>query len=173
MTMLKPCALAHKEAILAILNDAIAHTTALYDYKPRALESMDGWFEAKSKGNFPVIGAFDDQGNLLGFGSYGVFRNWPAYKYSVEHSVYVAEPARGKGIGKQLLLGLLAAAENQGYHTVIGGIDSGNSASIKLHEGLGFEYSGTIRHAGFKFGKWLDLRFYQKILRGPVKPTEH
>ena len=79
----------HAEAMLAIFNDAIVNSTALYDYKPRTTEMMSGWFEAKLKGTFPIIGIEDDSGELMGFGSYGTFRAWPAYKYSVEHSVYV------------------------------------------------------------------------------------
>src|SRR5678815_3967271 len=78
----------HSAPILAIFNEAIANSTALYDYKPRAAESMVGWFEAKARGRYPVIGIEDDAGTLMGFGSYGPFRAWPAYKYTVEHSIY-------------------------------------------------------------------------------------
>jgi len=74
-------------AILEILNDAIVTSTALYDYHPRAPESMFAWFAAKDAGRFPVIGAVDEAERLLGFATYGTFRAWPAYKYSVEHSV--------------------------------------------------------------------------------------
>src|SRR5690242_13385997 len=96
--------------ILAILNDAIAHSTALYDYQPRPLSAMDPWFDAKERGNYPVIGAVDASGQLLGFASYGSFRAWPAYKYSVEHSLYVAPGYRGKGIGTMLLGAILERA---------------------------------------------------------------
>src|SRR6516164_6297477 len=89
--------------ILAILNDAILNTTALYDYKPRTLATMTAWFEAKEKGHYPVVGAVTESGELMGFASYGPFRAWPAYKYTVEHSVYVARAFRGQGIGKRLL----------------------------------------------------------------------
>src|SRR5271166_5618072 len=94
------CDESYAGSILAILNDAIVNSTALYDYKPRTLDSMATWFAAKRKGYYPVIGAASDSGELLGFASYGVFRVWPAYKYSVEHSVYVSAEHRGKGIGK-------------------------------------------------------------------------
>ena len=87
----------HAEAILAILNEAIAHSTALYDYEPRRPESMIDWFQGKEAGRFPVIGAVDGSGTLMGFATYGVFRARPAYKYSVEHSVYVQVNHRGKG----------------------------------------------------------------------------
>ena len=92
------CDESDKEQILEILNDAILHTTALYDYQPRKIESMTEWFETKKKGYFPVIGAFDSNRSLLGFGLYGTFRNWPAYKYSVEHSVYIRNEEREKGL---------------------------------------------------------------------------
>jgi L-amino acid N-acyltransferase len=97
------CDESFSEQILSILNDAILNTTAIYDYQPRTLESMGAWFDAKRKDNYPVIGAVSEGGELLGFASYGAFRAWPAYKYSAEHSVYVATLQRGKGIGKRLL----------------------------------------------------------------------
>jgi len=162
----------HAEAILAIFNDAIIHSTALYDYKPRTREMMAGWFDAKSKGNFPVIGIESDSGELMGFGSYGTFRAWPAYKYSVEHSVYVDARFRGQGVGKRLLREIIAAAQRQDYHILVGGIDAANAASIRLHETLRFVHCGTIRHAGFKFGRWLDLSFYQLILSTPSNPAD-
>jgi phosphinothricin acetyltransferase len=162
----------HGTAILEILNDAILTSTALYDYKPRSPESMRGWLAAKSAGNYPVIGVEDERGTLMGFASYGPFRAWPAYKYSVEHSVYVQRDHRGKGLGLSLMRRLIEAATAQQYHVMVGGIDVTNGASIALHEKLGFTHAGTIRHAGFKFGRWLDLGFYQLLLPTPEQPTE-
>ena len=162
----------HTEAILAIFNDAILNSTALYDYKPRTMESMAAWFETKAKGKFPVIGIENDSGELMGFGSYGTFRAWPAYKYSVEHSVYVDARFRGQGVGKRLLQEIVNAAQGQDYHVLVGGIDATNTTSIRLHERLGFAPCGTIQHAGFKFGRWLDLVFYQLILSTPAKPVD-
>ena len=158
--------------ILAILNEAIENSTALYDYQPRALASMDAWFDAKEKGRYPVIGVIDAAGVLLAFASYGPFRAWPAYKYSVEHSLYVAHGHRGHGIGRLLLGEILERARQQGYHNVIGGIDAENGASIALHERFGFARCGLVRHAGFKFGRWLDLAFYQKLLDTPAEPVD-
>lgn len=163
---------AHAGAILDILNDAIVHSTALYDYEPRPLASMRTWFDAKGLGGYPVLGAVDAGGKLLGFASYGRFRPHAAYKYSIEHSVYVHREHRGGGIGKALLSRLLELASEQQYHVMIGGIDRSNSASIALHEKLGFEPAGVIRHAGFKFGRWLDLAFYQRLLDGPESPVD-
>lgn len=162
----------HASAILDILNDAIVNSTALYDYEPRALEAMVSWFRTKEAGHFPVIGAFDEGGTLLGFASYGTFRAWPAYKYSVEHSIYIHKDHRGRGLGKALMHRIIAAAREQNYHVMIGGIDVANATSIALHEKLGFVHAGTIREAGFKFGRWLDLAFYQLTLDTPTDPVD-
>ena len=164
------CDTGFSEQILAIFNDAILTSTALYDYKPRKLESMSVWFENKKKGNFPVIGAVLETGELMVFASYGSFRAWPAYKYSVEHSVYVAAQHRGKGLGKTLVKEIISAARDQNYHVLIGAIDSQNTASIQLHRALGFQHAGTIQQVGFKFGRWLNLDFYQLILDTPNRP---
>jgi L-amino acid N-acyltransferase len=162
----------HAQAILAIFNEAILNSTALYDYKPRAPESMVGWFQAKEAGGFPVIGIENESGELVGFASYGTFRAWPAYKYSVEHAVYVKLGSRGKGLGKALMNRLIEAARGRDLHVMIGGIDAGNDASVALHRTLGFEHAGTIRHAAYKFGRWLDLAFYQLVLDTPSAPVD-
>jgi L-amino acid N-acyltransferase len=173
MMRIVPCTLdCHADAILAIFNDAILNSTALYDYKPRSREMMTAWFEVKAKGKFPVIGIEDDSGELMGFGSYGTFRAFPAYKYTVEHSVYVDGRFRGRGIGKRLLQEIISTAQRQDYHVLVGAIDASNSVSIRLHESLGFTPCGTIRQAGFKFNRWLDLVFYQLILATPVEPKD-
>lgn len=161
----------HAEAILEIFNHAILHSTALYDYQMRTLSFMQQWFDAKKIGHFPVLGLEED-GRLLAFASYGHFRPQPAYKYSVEHSIYVHSDARGQGLGKRLLQALIQTAEAQNYHLMIGGIDAQNAASIALHAQLGFVHAGTIQQAGFKFGQWLDLAFYQLILNTPSEPVD-
>lgn len=162
----------HAAPILDILNEAIIHSTALYDYQPRPFASMRGWFDSKARNRHPVLGAVDRDGALLGFASYGAFRPHAAYKYSIEHSIYVHREQRGRGIGQALLARLLELATEQEYHVMIGGIDRENVASIALHEKLGFEPAGIIRHAGYKFGRWLDLAFYQRLLDGPRAPVE-
>jgi L-amino acid N-acyltransferase YncA len=162
----------HATAILAIFNEAIVSSTALYDYKPRPPDSMGPWFAAKRSNGFPVIGVEDDAGKLLGFASYGTFRAWPAYKYSVEHSIYVHHEHRGVGLGRMLLRELVEAARERDVHTMVGGIDAANAASVALHTQLGFEHAGTVRQAAFKFGRWLDLAFYQRILETPLHPVD-
>jgi L-amino acid N-acyltransferase len=166
------CDRAHSGAVLAILNEAIENSTALYDYRVRTPAMMDAWYDAKEQAGHPIIGVVDAAGQLLGFGSYGPFRAWPAYKYSVEHSLYVERAHRGQGIGRLLLAELIAAATRQGYHMLIGGIDAQNTASIALHRRLGFEQCGHIRHAGFKFNRWLDLTLHQLLLNTPAHPVD-
>jgi len=118
------CDQAHAGPILDIFNDAILNSTALYEYKPRTSETMTAWFETKKRSNFPVVGLVDEAGEFAGFGSYGTFRAFPAYKYTVEHSVYVAAKFRGRGAGKILLREVVRLAEEQNYHSLIGVIDS-------------------------------------------------
>jgi phosphinothricin acetyltransferase len=166
------CDESYADQILAIFNDAIANTTSLYEYHPRTLEVMQAWFADKRKGNYPVIGAVDEEGRLLGFGTYGVFRMRPAYKYTVEHSIYVDAAHRGHGLGKILLREVIAAAEAQNYHVLVAGVDSSNAVSIALHKKFGFNYCGTVKQAGYKFGRWLDLDFYQLILKTPAEPMD-
>ena len=162
----------HAEQILAILNDAIESSTALYDYHPRSIESMTPWFANKAAAGFPVIGAVSPDGELLGFGTFGQFRIQPAYKYTVEHSVYVHKDHRGEGLGKVLMLEVIDAAKKMNLHAIIGAIDAENSGSISLHEKLGFKHVGTLPEVGFKFGHWLDVAFYQLTLETPTNPQD-
>ena len=166
------CGPEHLGAIRGILNHAIVHTTARYDYLPKTQDEMSAWFESKKKAGLPVIGLLDDTGRLAGFGSYGPFRAFAAYKYTVEHSIYVDSDFQGKGFGKQLLERLVVAAERQGFKTMVGVIDAENVSSIELHKKQGFVTCGTIKEAGYKFGRWLDLVICQKQLAGPEHPVE-
>lgn len=166
------CDRSYSGQILEIFNEAIVNSTALWDYKTRTPTMMEPWFDAKEKGKFPVIGFVDEQGKLLAFGSYGTFRAWPAYKYTVEHSLYVERSSRGRGLGTKMLQQIIAFAQEQGYHNLIGGISTENEASIKTHVKCGFEPCGTIRQCGFKFGKWIDLSFYQRLLDTPLDPAD-
>ncbi len=167
------CTFDHAPEILAIYNDAILHTTALYEYQPRTMTTMETWFATKRAGHFPILGAIDaTSGALLGFATYGTFRAFPAFKYSVEHSVYLRPESRGQGLGQQLLRALVARAQEQNYHALIGGIDSTNTASIRLHLALGFTHCASFRQVGYKFGRWLDAEFYQLLLPTPAQPTE-
>lgn len=162
----------HAQAILDIFNHEIINTTALYDYNPRTITNMETWFNNKTSGKFPVLGIVNDANQLAGFASYGTFRGWPAYKYSVEHSVYIHKDFRGKGLASLLIKELIAQAKQQQLHTLIGAIDNDNIASVELHKKLGFSHAGTIKQAGFKFGRWLDVVFYQLIIETPEHPID-
>jgi L-amino acid N-acyltransferase len=162
----------HAAAVMDIFNDAILHSTALYEFTPRTIDTIHAWFAAKAAGEFPVIGVEDEFGTLLGFGTYGTFRDRPAFKYTIEHSVYVDVRYRRRGVGRRLLIEVVDAAIRQQFHVLVGGIDATNTASIALHEQIGFTACGIVRQAGFKFGRWLDLAFYQRILNTPATPVD-
>lgn len=151
------------EKILEIINYNILNSTALYDYNIRTYEQQLSILKDKIAKNFPVIVAeVDDQ--IIGFGMYSEFRFREAYKFTVEHSVYVAPNAQGKGVGQLLLTELINLAQKQGLHTMIAVIDSENQNSIAFHEKNGFKTVGFIKESGFKFNRWLHSIFMQLIL---------
>jgi phosphinothricin acetyltransferase len=166
------CTAAHLPAIQAIYNEAILTTTALYEYAPRTDGVMQRWFADREQAGIPVLGIEWESGVLAGFATWGPFRPRAAYKYSVEHSVYVDERFRGEGIGRQLLQEIIQAASARDIHMLVAGIDAANVASVALHSSLGFRCCGTVREAGFKFGRWLDLEFWQLILPTPATPVD-
>jgi len=149
--------------LLSIYNEIILNSTAVYDYEPHTLEMRKQWFEKKKLHGFPVFVA-EENGKILGFSSIGPFRAWAAYKYSVENSVYVAADVRGRGIGKLLILPLVEAAKKLQFHTIIAGIDATNESSLRLHKSFGFEEVAHFKEVGWKFGRWLDLKFLQLII---------
>lgn len=158
--------------ILAIYNHAIVNTTAVFSYAPHTLDMRREWFETKRASGTPVIVAEDNAGAITGFATYGPFRAWPAYKYSIEHSVYVAEHARRQGIARALMTDLIARARAQHYHAIIGGVVADNIASLRLHAALGFREVAHFREVGYKFGRWLDLKFVELLLPTPAEPRE-
>jgi L-amino acid N-acyltransferase YncA len=159
------------EAILPIYNDAVLNTTAVFDYRAQTLDARREWFLAKKNAQLPVFVAVDED-RVLGFSTYGPFRAWPAYKYSVELSVYVDKDARGRGIGTALVRAVVDEAHLRDLHVVMAGITADNEISLRLHERLGFREVAHIPQVGYKFGKWLDLKFLQLILDGPARPAE-
>ena len=151
------------QAILDLINHQILHSTALYDYNIRTFEQQQNILEEKINKNFPVIVAELD-GQVAGFGMYSEFRFREAYKFTVEHSVYVNEGFHGKGIGKLLLQELITLARKQKRHTMIAVIDAENQGSVAFHEKFGFKTVGIIKESGYKFDRWLDSVFMQLIL---------
>ncbi|HCT1245805.1 TPA: N-acetyltransferase [Staphylococcus aureus] len=151
-------------AILAIYNDAIINTTAVYTYEPQTIDERIAWFATKQRNHEPIF-VFEENGSVLGFATFGSFRPWPAYQYTIEHSIYVDASARGKGIASQLLQHLIVEAKAKGYRTLVAGIDASNEASIKLHQKFNFKHAGTLTNVGYKFDYWLDLAFYELDLK--------
>ncbi|MGL2986038.1 N-acetyltransferase family protein [Flavobacterium sp. RSSA_27] len=151
------------QAILDIINYNILHSTALYDYNIRTYEQQKAILEDKLAKSFPVIVAEVD-GQVVGFGMYSEFRFREAYKFTVEHSVYVANEFHGKGIGNLLLAELITLAKAQKLHTMIAVIDSENQGSVLFHEKFGFQTVGIIKESGYKFDRWLHSVFMQLLL---------
>src|SRR5262249_18033197 len=140
--------------ILAIYNHAVEHTTAVFEYRPHTIDMRREWFRAKQAASLPVFVATGD-GRVLGFSTYGPFRALPAYKYSVELSVYVDVNARGQGLGASLVRAVVDEARARDLRVVMAGITADNQISIRLHERLGFREVAHIPQVGYKFGKWL------------------
>ena len=149
--------------ILAIYNHAVAHTTAIWNDAIVDLENRRQWWRGRVEAGLPVLVAVE-RGEVLGYASYGPFRAFDGYRQTVEHSVYVAEGARRRGVATALIEALEAEARRVGMHVMIGGIAADNAASLRLHEKLGFVETGRLPQVGWKFGRWLDLVFMQKAL---------
>ena len=150
-------------AMLEIYNDIIINTTAVWQYDTHTLEMRKEWFKTKQEQGFPVFVA-EENGTIVGFSTYGSFRAWQGYKHTVENSVYVASNQRGKGIGKLLMQPLIQAAQQQGIHAIVAGIDAENEVSIKLHQQFGFVEVAHFKEVGWKFDKWMDLKFLELIV---------
>ena len=149
--------------ILEIYNDAVLHTTASYDYEPHTLAMRQAWYATKVDQGFPIFVA-ERQGRVVGFSSFGPFRAWAAYQYTVELSIYVAASDRGRGVGKQLMKPLIEAARAMNIHAMVAGIDANNEASLRLHRCFGFQEVAHFPQVGYKFDRWLDLKFLQLLL---------
>ena len=152
-------------AILAIYNDVLATSTAIYRDEPATLDDRRSWLAARQAEGHPVLVAID-AGEVVGFAGFGGFRPWPGYRFTVEHSVHVRADRRGHGVGAALMTPLIERAAALGMHVMIAGIDADNAGSIRFHERLGFTQAAHLRQVGFKFGRWLDLVLMQRILEG-------
>ena len=150
-------------AILAIYNDVVTNTTAIYDERPSTLEERQVWFEGRRGKNFPVL-VGELNGEVVGFSTFGEWRSRWGYRYTVEHSVHVRADCRGKGFGRKLIEVLFPRAVALGMHTMIGHIDSAATASLRLHEKLGFRLVGTFREVGRLREGWLDVVAVQREL---------
>jgi L-amino acid N-acyltransferase len=151
----------HLRGITEIYNHAVRETFAIWSETETTVDLRRAWMGQRKGAGFPVIVAVEAArpGEVLGYGSFGVFRDFPGYVKTVEHSVYVAPSAQRRGIGRALLGELVTRAQAKGLAAMVGGIDSKNDASIALHEQAGFEIQGVLKGVGRKFGKTLDLVF--------------
>ena len=151
-------------AVVAIYNQVLLTSTAIYREEPATIEERQAWNETRKKNGYPLLVARTDDAPVAGFATFGDFRAWPGYRFTVEHSVHIAEGLRGQGIGTALMQVLLERGTALGKHVMVAGIDADNGASIRMHERLGFEQTGHLKEVGFKFGRWLDLVFMQRRL---------
>jgi L-amino acid N-acyltransferase len=149
--------------ILHIYNDVISSSTAIYRDTPATLEDRRAWLEDRRAQGYPVLVAVDGSA-VMGFASFGDFRAWPGYRYTVEHTVHVRADCRAQGIGARLVVALIDRAAAMGKHVMIAGVDADNERSLRFHERLGFERVAHFKQVGFKFGRWLDLIFLQRML---------
>jgi L-amino acid N-acyltransferase len=152
--------------ILAIYNEAILGSLAVFTEQETTLEERQSWFALRTRTGYPVLVAESTAGSVLGFSTFGDFRAWPGYRHTVEHSVYVRSDMRRRGLGLALVEPLIARAESLDKHVMIAGIEATNGASIVLHERMGFRPVGVMLQVGWKFGQWLDLLFMQRMLGG-------
>lgn len=149
--------------ILDIYNDAVQTTTAVWDETPRSMDGQRQWMDLKRTQSYPVlVAAHGDE--VAGFCSYGPFRAWYGYRFSVENSIYVAGAQRRQGIARRMLDALVERARQQGLHVMVAGIEAENTASIKLHAHAGYAVAGRMHEVGFKFGRWLDLVLMERRL---------
>ena len=156
-------------AILDIYNDVIINTTAVYSEKPHTLQMRLDWYRDRVNNKFPVYVA-EINGAVAGFSSFGHFRAWPCYRYTVEVSVYVEKSFRGKGISKPLLETLIDRARETNIHAIIAGISADNEISIKLHKSFGFTEVAHFKEVGYKFNRWLDLKFLELLIENKPGP---
>ena len=160
---IRPADDADLQDILDMLNDAILNTTAVWSHHTVDLESRRHWLHDRQAKGYPVLVAVLGD-SVVGFASFGDFRPWDGYARTVEHSIYVHRHHHGKGFGKQLMTPLVEAAKACGKHVMVAGIEAGNRGSIHFHHGFGFVETGRLKEVGWKFDRWLDLVFMQKVL---------
>lgn len=157
-------------ALRDIYNDAVLNTTAIWNEQPVDLGNRQAWFSARQTQGYPILVVTDASDTVLGYASYGDWRPFEGFRHTAEHSVYVRSDQRGNGLGPRLLGALIERAREDGKHVLIAAIESGNGASIHLHERLGFITIGCMPQVGVKFGRWLDLTFMQLTLNPGAQP---
>lgn len=150
------------EAIRAIYNVEVTTSTVTFDLEPRSLEAQQQWLSQRSGAHAVLVA--EEAGEVIGFASLSPYRDRPAYRTSVEDSVYIHRDHHGRGVGRALMTELVEVATSHGFHTMLARIVAGHEASIGLHRAVGFEVVGVEREVGRKFGKWLDVVVMQRLL---------
>lgn len=159
---LRPATAEDAEAIAAIYNLEVEHSTVTFDLVPRTIEEQRRWIIERSGAHVVVVA--DLGGEVVGFGSLSPYKDRPAYATTVEDSVYIHREHQGQGIGRAVLAELVDAADRHGFHTIMARIVGDHTASIGLHSALGFQLVGREREVGRKFGRWLDVVVMQRML---------
>jgi phosphinothricin acetyltransferase len=162
--IIRDAAEADLPALRDIFNDAVLNTTAIWMDDVVDLANRQAWFAARAQQGYPILVAESAAGEVVGYASFGDWRPFDGFCHTVEHSVYIRADQRGKGLGPQLLTALIERAKACNKHVMVAAIESGNAASIRLHQRLGFAITGQMPQVGRKFGRWLDLTFMQQIL---------
>lgn len=158
-------------AIAAIYRPAVRNGTASFELEPPDDAEMTRRFRALTQAGYPYLLA-EAEGRVLGYAYVGPYRPRPAYRFSVENSIYIADDAQRRGVGRVLLEALIEICTANGYRQMIAVIgDSAQSASIGLHRAFGFHFSGTVHSVGYKHGRWLDSVIMQRAL-GPGDTTQ-
>ena len=157
------------EEITAIYNDVLTHSTAIYNDRPAGLADRIAWWRSRIEQHYPVLVAIDGE-HVCGFGSFGDFRPWPGYRYTVEGTVHVASNFRGEGVGSLLLEALIIQARLAEKHSMIAGVDSENTASLRFLERSGFQPVGHLPEVGYKFDRFLNLVLLQYWITPRVSP---
>lgn len=155
------------DQITEIYADAVLNGTASYELEPPTRADMGERFEALMDGGYPYLVA-EREGAIVGYAYAGPFRARPAYRFIVEDSIYIAPEAKGAGIGKALMQALIDETTALGFRQIIAVIGDGHaeSASVRLHERLGFHHTGRMDGSGYKHGRWLDTVFMQLAMNG-------
>jgi L-amino acid N-acyltransferase len=147
-------------AVTDIYNEVLRTSTAIYRDEETTLEERIQWWTSQQQKGYPLLIA-EEENEVLGFASYGDFRSWPGYRFTVEGSIHLRPDGRGHGIGTMLFQHLIDHAREAGKHILIAGIDAENVPSRRLIEKFGGEQAAHLKEVGFKFGRYLDLLLYQ------------
>jgi L-amino acid N-acyltransferase len=172
------------EQITAIYKQIVLTSTAIYNDEPVTVEDRLAWWKGRREQGYPVLVAAPptplaksesvaETRPILGFASFGDFRAWPGYRFTVEGTVHIHSSSRGQGVGSALLKELVRRARQMGKYTMVAGVDADNAASLRFLQRFGFERVGHFRDVGFKFGRFLDLVFLQYWLSRPTQEKAH